>query len=114
CSVGTYHLRVTIAGSSGSAVSDLSVIVVPDYTVIITPDVAHALPSQTLQLSAAQIDQFGNTPPIEATPTFTWSMPAGSPGTLTPDGQHTAPAIYTPTTATITATPDDGSSAQTV
>jgi regulation of enolase protein 1 (concanavalin A-like superfamily) len=110
---GTYTFRVRIADVAGlSALSDVTVVVEPTLTrLALTPaGPAPVAPGQSLQFTAAEVDQFGD--PIEgAAPQVLWVSTGGS---ITQDGWFTAPAETGTYTITALAGGADGSAEVTV
>ncbi len=96
---GTYNFTVTIADNSGGTVtSSVSVVVDQNLTAIsVTPTTATVIPSQSTQLAAVGLDQFGAA--MTSQPSFTWHDTGN--GTVSTAGLFTASA--TTGTATITA-----------
>ena len=87
---GTYVLRVTATDLSGLvATSAVTVQVVTTATAIrVLPAEPRVAPRQTLQLSAAVLDQFGL--PVVPAPAVTWDA---SDGQIDQTGRFTAPAL---------------------
>ncbi len=100
---GTYTFQVTASDTYGLAITS-SVNVTVNQTasgIGVFPATTFLVPSQTSQLTASAIDQFGKT--IVSKPAVTWSIsPTSGAGTLNAQGLYTAPASTA--TATITAT----------
>ncbi len=89
---GAYSFLVTIKDAGGlSVTSSVSVTVNQTLTSIaITPAPASVAANGTQQFSASGKDQFGNV--LSSQPAFTWSLQAGSVGSINATGLYTAPA----------------------
>jgi len=99
----SYGLSAT--GFDGSQVSHTYF--QPGSKVVITPTNASLGPGETQQMAAMATDADGND---IAGATFTWTMQAGSPGTVDATGLYTAPAsIPFASSAVVTATLTDKS-----
>jgi hypothetical protein len=86
---GTYVLRVTVSDASGlAATSDVTVQVVATAAALrLGPPDARVAPGQSVQLSGAVIDQFGQ--PVLPAPALTWYAESG---TVDGNGMYTAPS----------------------
>ena len=86
---GTYVLRVTVTDSSGlTTSSSVSVQVVPTATALrVSPAGPMVAAGQTLQMSAALVDQFGQ--PVIPAPVVNWYAESG---TIDGNGLFTAPS----------------------
>jgi alpha-L-arabinofuranosidase len=91
---GTYNFQVSIdnpiVGSTFAATSSVSVVVDQTLTsILVSPGAVNLTDGQTQAFSATGLDQFGN--PLVVQPNFTWSLDAGSVGSLNGSGLYTAP-----------------------
>ena len=88
---GAYTFRVTIKDVPGLTVtSDVTVTVNPLFSSItVSPAGVSIANGATQQYTAVAKDQFNN--PLATQPAFTWSLGAGSVGTLSSTGLYTAP-----------------------
>ena len=89
---GSYTFTVTIADAAGQTVtSSVAVSVVQTLTTFtVSPPAPTVNDGGTVQFTTAALDQFDT--PLSTQPTATWSLDAGSVGTITPAGLYTAPA----------------------
>jgi len=86
-----YVLRVTATDQGGLSVfSDVSVTVNPVFTgIVVTPTSVNLTPGNTQAFTGSAKDQFGAT--LASQPALTWSLNAGSVGTISAAGLYTAP-----------------------
>jgi rhamnogalacturonan endolyase len=89
---GAYAFTVTITDAGSlSTMSQAVVVVDPIFTSIdVSPASASLLTLNSKQFSANALDQFGDLLPTQ--PSFTWTLDAGSVGSISTTGQYTAPA----------------------
>lgn len=107
---GTYTFAVTISDGSGTAVSQVSVVVSQTVaSVSVAPASTTLANGASRQFTATALDQFGAA--MAAAPAFTWSASAttGSAGSITQNGLYTAPASGS-AAVTVTAGTSNGAS----
>lgn len=88
---GIYTFQVTISDTAGaSVVSSVNVSVNQTLTSVnVSPPTVNLTSGQSQNFSATALDQFGDL--LATQPSFTWSIDAGSVGSINSVGQFTAP-----------------------
>ena len=88
---GVYTFQVTISDTAGASVtSSVNVSVNQTLTnVNVSPPTVNLTSGQSQAFSATALDQFGD--PLATQPNFTWTVDAGSVGSINSVGQFTAP-----------------------
>jgi len=100
---GSYTFAVTVSDPGGAAAtSDVTVVVNQTASSLtVSPVSVSVVDGHTQQFAATVLDQFGKA--LTSQPAVTWSLAAGSLGTISSSGLYTAPASGTGS-ATVTAT----------
>jgi fibronectin type 3 domain-containing protein len=92
---GNYTFEVTVTDGAGNVTTDQVLVTVQQTatSIHVTPDYATVQPASTKQLSAAELDQFGQ--PMTTQPSFSWSLSSPN-GTVSASGLYTAPQTMSP------------------